>query len=281
MAVTIPARRLFFFFDITVTSAIARFGLALPMVVYFHRVGFSGLSANALVVPLMGVALPVSFVAVLTGSAWVAAAAAWLLRISQSIVTWHAAMEPTGDTPASPTWNLVCEKAAKVGVKIAPLQEGRQLLFGGAQIDVLVPPADYIPADTPKNNDSLVLRLRYGRHAFLLSGDVERPIENRMLEDNELSRTNVLKVAHHGSRTSSAEPFLDAVHPQFAIIAVGTDNSYGHPNGEVIDCLHDHHAAVFRTDQDGLISIRSDGRRLWLDTNRWERNAPQLLGIFP
>jgi competence protein ComEC len=428
LAVTLPARTLFFFFDITVTSAIAQFGLALPMVVYFHRVGFSGLSANALVVPLMGVALPVGFAAVLTGWAWIAAAAAWLLRISQGIVAWHAAIEPnwriptppvwlavalsaatvataltrrqwrvlaiaatavllalliwhpfppdgyrgeleltaidvgqgdsllvgfpdgkrmivdgggipafghqtrsqldigedvvapylwtrsirtvdvialshahedhigglpalvedfhpkeiwTGATPASPTWNLVCEKAAKIGAKIVPLQEGRQLAFGGALIDVLAPPADYVPADTPKNNDSLVLRLRYGRHAFLLSGDVERPIERRMLEDNELSRTDVLKVAHHGSKTSSTEPFLDAVQPQFAIISVGTENSYGHPNREVIDRLHDHHAAVFRTDQDGLISIRSDGRRLWLNTNRWERSAPQLLGIFP
>ncbi|MBV9744344.1 MAG: ComEC family competence protein, partial [Acidobacteriia bacterium] len=66
-AITMPARTLFFFFDISVTSAIAQFGLALPMVVYFHRVGFSGLSANALVVPLMGLALPVGFAAVVTG----------------------------------------------------------------------------------------------------------------------------------------------------------------------------------------------------------------------
>src|SRR5215472_13414139 len=85
----------------------------------------------------------------------------------------------TGATPASPTWNEVCERAAKNGTKIGPLQAGRQLPFGGAQVEVLAPPADYVPADTPKNNDSLVLRLRYGRHAFLLSGDVERPIERR------------------------------------------------------------------------------------------------------
>ncbi len=427
IAVTLPARTLFFFFDITVTSAIAQFGLALPMVVYFHRVGFSGLSANALVVPLMGIALPVGFAAVLTGWGWIAAAAAWLLSISQAIVAWHAAIEPnwripmpplwlaialsaatiataltrrhwrvaaiavtagllallvwqpfspdgyphqlelttidvgqgdsllvgfpdgkrmlvdggglpafgrqtrsqldigedvvapylwtrsirtvdvialshahedhigglpalvedfrpkeiwTGATPDSPTWDLVRAKAAKVGAKIIPLEAGKQMPFGGTQIDVLAPPADYVPGDAPKNNDSLVMRLRYGRHAFLLSGDVERPIERRMLEDNELSKVDVLKVAHHGSKTSSTEPFLDAAQPQFAIISVGADNSYGHPNQEVIDRLIEHHAAVFRTDRDGLITIRSDGRRLWLDTNRWERNVPQLLGVF-
>ena len=427
LAVVVPARTLFFFFDIGVTSAIAQLGLALPMVVYFHRVGFSGLSANALVVPLMGLALPVGFAAVVTGWGWVAAAAGWLLHLSEAVVTWHAALEPnwriptppfwlaaalsaatiataltrrrnppaaatltavflillvwhpfppdihpgeleltavdvgqgdsllvafpdgkrmlvdgggiavfgrqprpkldigedvvapylwtrsirtvdiialshahedhigglpalvddfhpkeiwTGATPPSETWKLVCEKAAKIGAKIIPLQEGRQFSFGGAHIDVLAPPPDYVPANAPKNNDSLVLRLRYGRHSFMLSGDVERPIERRMVADNELSKADVLKVAHHGSKTSTTEPFLDAVQPQFAIISVGADNSYGHPNEEVIERLREHHVAVFRTDEDGLITIRSDGRRFWLDTNRWEHSEPQLLGVF-
>jgi competence protein ComEC len=431
LAVTVPARLIFFFYDITVTSAIAQFGLALPMVVYFHRVGFSGLSANALVVPLMGLALPVGFAAVLTGWSWIASIASWLLHLSRAVVNWHAAIEPnwriptpplwlgvalsaatiavaltarqprrtprvaaiaatamllallvwhpfaseghpgalemtaidvgqgdslfirfpdgrkmlldgggipafghqtrsqldigedvvapylwsrsiraidvialshghedhagglpaliedfhpreiwTGATPPSPTWKLICEKAAKSGSRIVPLEAGSRLAFGGAQIDVLAPPSGYIPSDTPRNNDSLVLRLRFGRHTFLLNGDVERPIESRMLEDGELSRTDVLKVAHHGSKTSSTDAFLDAVQPLFAVISVGKDNSYGHPNREVIERLAAYHAAVFRTDEDGLISIRSDGRRLELDTNRWRRRAPQLLGIF-
>jgi competence protein ComEC len=125
-----------------------------------------------------------------------------------------------------------------------------------------------------------VLRVRYGRNAFLLSGDVERPIERRMLEDHELVPTDVLKVAHHGSKTSSTEEFLDAVQPAFAVISVGLDNSYGHPHPDVIERLRAHHAAIFRTDLDGLISIRSDGRRLSLETNRWRVGAPQLLGLF-
>jgi competence protein ComEC len=132
----------------------------------------------------------------------------------------------------------------------------------------------------PQKNDSLVLRLRYGRHAFLLSGDVERPIERRMVGDTELSRIDVWKVPHHGSKTSSTEPFLDVIQPTFAVISVGLDNSYGHPSRDVIERLRDRRAVVFRTDEDGLISIRSDGRRLYLDTNRWSASAPQLLGIF-
>jgi competence protein ComEC len=431
LAITLPARTLFFFYDITVTSAIAQFGLALPMVVYFHRVGLSGLSANAFAVPLMGIALPVGFAAVLTGWSWIASAAAWLLGISRAVVTWHAAIEPnwriptpplwlavalsaatiavavtarqahrayrvaaiaatavllallvwhpfaadgrpgelemtaidvgqgdsllvrfpdgkrmivdgggipafghqtrsqldigedvvapylwsrsirsvdivalshahedhagglpalvedfhpreiwTGATPPSPTWKLICEKAARNGARIVALEAGSHLAFGGAQIDVLAPPSGYVPSDMPKNNDSLVMRLRYGRHTFLLSGDVERPIERRMLEDGELSRTDVLKVAHHGSKTSTTDAFLDAVQPLFAMISVGKDNSYGHPNREVVERLLDRHATVFRTDEDGLISIRSDGRRLELDINRWRRRTPQLLGVF-
>ncbi len=100
-----------------------------------------------------------------------------------------------------------------------------------------------------------------------------------MLEENELSHADVLKVAHHGSKTSSTEPFLDAVQPAFALVSVGDGNSYGHPNPDVIERLREHHAAVFRTDQDGAISIRSDGRRLYLDTNRWNQAAAQLLGL--
>jgi competence protein ComEC len=186
----------------------------------------------------------------------------------------------TGATPDYPSWRLLCERARQNHVRIVPLAAGRTISLGGAEIDVLAPPADYVPVDTPKNNDSLVLRLRYGRHSFLLSGDVERPIERRMVEDNELSRIDVLKVGHHGSKTSSTEPFLDAVQPTFAVISVGLDNSYGHPNGDVLERLREHHAAVFRTDQDGLISLRSDGRRLYLETNRWSARVPQLVGLF-
>jgi competence protein ComEC len=186
----------------------------------------------------------------------------------------------TGATPPSPTWNLICEKAAKSGARIVPLEAGSRLAFGGAHVDVLAPPTGYVPSDTPKNNDSLVLRLEYGHHTFLLSGDVERPIERRMLEDAALSRADVLKVAHHGSKTSSTDAFLDAVQPVFAVISVGKDNTYGHPNKEVVARLLEHHASVFRTDEDGLITIRTDGRRIEVDTNRWRRRRPQLLGVF-
>jgi competence protein ComEC len=173
----------------------------------------------------------------------------------------------TGATPDSPEWRKLRDEAARDGVKVVPLEAPTHFAFGRTAIDVLAPMPDYIPNDVPKNNDSLVLRIRYGSRSFLLSGDVEKPIEYRMLEENEIQSTDVLKVAHHGSRTSSTEGFLSAANPAFAIISVGPDNSYGHPNREVIERLGEHHAEILRTDQNGLVTVRTDGRHLTVETH--------------
>ncbi len=407
--VTAPARILFFVFEVTVISAIVQIGLALPMVVYFHRLGVSGLSANVFIVPLMGLVVPVGFVAVFTGWAWVARIAGALLWISQRVVAWHASIEPnwrvptppvwlgvaisaaliaaamargkwwragsiftvgvflavllwhpfpaqvqpgelemtmidvgqgdslfivfpdgkkmlldgggipafgrqyrsqldigedvvapylwdrsirsvdvvaishghddhiggvpalvsdfhprqlwTGAIPDSPEWRSVRERAAREGARIIPLQAPRRFAYGGAEVEVLAPDPGYSPGDAAANNDSLVLRLSYGRHSFLLCGDAEKQVEYQMLDGHALTHSDVLKVAHHGSRTSSTEEFLNTVTPAIAVISDGFENSYGHPHPDVIERLEQHRAEVLRTDLDGLITIRTDGRR--------------------
>jgi competence protein ComEC len=173
-----------------------------------------------------------------------------------------------GAEPDSAPWQAVREAAARNGVKIVPMQSPRRFAFGGTDLQVLAPLPYYVPAGAATNDDSLVLRLSYGRHAFLLTGDVERPVERWMLDENEIQHADVLKAAHHGSRTSSTEQFLDAVSPAFAVISLGFENSYGFPNREVLDRLQDRGVMVLRTDQEGLVSIRSDGRRLYVETNR-------------
>jgi competence protein ComEC len=175
--------------------------------------------------------------------------------------------------PDSAPWRAVREAAARNGVKIVALESPSRFAFGGAEVQVLAPMPGYTPAGEAKNDDSLVLRLSYGRRSFLLTGDVERPVERWMVDDNEIERTDVLKTPHHGSRTSSTAPFLDAVSPAFAVISLGFENSYGFPNREVLDRLRERGVMVFRTDQDGLVSIHSDGRRLRVETNR-EMAAP-------
>jgi competence protein ComEC len=174
----------------------------------------------------------------------------------------------TGATPTSESWLRVQVKAAETGARIIPRRAPERFRFGGAEVEVLSPAADYMPADTPKNNDSLVLRVTYGRHSFLLCGDVERAIEQRMLDAGELRPTLVLKVAHHGSKTSSTEEFLSAVHPTFSVISAGRENSYGHPHPDVVARLSQHGSEVFRTDEDGMVTIRSDGRRLTVQSYR-------------
>ena len=153
------------------------------------------------------------------------------------------------------------------------METGRHFSYGGTQMEVLAPFADYLPAEIPKNNDSLVLRLRYGARSFLLSGDVEKPIERRMVDENEVAPVDVLKVAHHGSHTSSTEEFLNAAAPLFAIISVGLENSYGHPHRDVLERMAQHGVTVYRTDADGAVTILTDGRRLRIETGRDEASG--------
>ena len=127
VAVAAPARVLFFLYEITLISAVIQAGLALPMVVYFHRVGLSGLSANALVVPVMGVAVPVGFVAVITGWIGWPRMGGWLLGISQAIVSWHAGIEPDWRIPTPPLWLGIAFCAAL----LAAARGARALVAGG------------------------------------------------------------------------------------------------------------------------------------------------------
>jgi competence protein ComEC len=119
------------------------------------------------------------------------------------------------------------------------------------------------------NNNSLVMRIRYGTQVFLLTGDIERTSEEAILAAGLDLKATILKVAHHGSKTSTSGLWLEAVKPAVSLISVGYDNLYGHPHFEVVERLRQAHIATLRTDQFGLISVKSDGRRLEMDTNAW------------
>ncbi len=117
---------------------------------------------------------------------------------------------------------------------------------------------------TPKNNDSLVLRLHYGERSMLLPGDAEKQAEKSILEENSEAalHADVLKVGHHGSKNSTLPEFLAAVHPRVAAISAGEDNPYGHPNPELIERLTSAGVRVLRTDRDGAVQILTDGTHL-------------------
>lgn len=184
------------------------------------------------------------------------------------IENFHPSELWTGATPPSSAWSSVRAKAQAEKTKIVPLASGRSFRFGGALIEVISPPPDYIPGAAPMNNDSLAFRITYRRRSILLTGDMEKPMERRALSDGLPLRADILKVGHHGSNTSSIDPFLDAVSPTFALISDGLDNSFRHPHPQVLERLKAHGAGIFRTDRDGLATISTDGQYLFIKTFR-------------
>jgi competence protein ComEC len=118
------------------------------------------------------------------------------------------------------------------------------------------------PSDTAKNDDSLVLRLRYENRGVLLPGDAEKEAERGMLLENSADelQADVLKIGHHGSRNSTTAEFLAAVRPRLAIISVGENNAYGHPNAELLERLATAGVRVLRTDRDGAVHILMDSK---------------------
>lgn len=407
-----------FAFEMALLSMVIQIGLALPMAEYFHRVSFSGLTANLLIVPLLNLVVPIGFFAIFTGWRWVASIAGVLLRASAKIADWHAHLEPAWRIPDPPLWlglaflgslialaisvrhrrwrwpslgavlalfamllwqpwppviarktleltaidvgqgdsllvvfpqgetmvidgggllqygrqrrssidtgedvvspylwsrdirridilvathahedhsggigallenfrprelwvganplDRVLDQARRLHIPVVAKRAGSPFDFSGAKIEVLSPPEGYVNPK-PGNNDSLAFRIVYGSRSFLLTGDMERPMELRALSSGEPLRADVLKVGHHGSKTSTTQGFLDAVSPSIAIISDGFENSFGHPNRDVLARLAERHSAVFRTDHDGLITVRTDGRRLWTDTMAWQGSSP-------
>jgi len=184
------------------------------------------------------------------------------------IENFHPSELWTGATPPSEIWSEVQQQARVEKVKMVPMRTGRSFDFGGAHIDILSPPPDYVAGPAPTNDDSLAMRITFGRRAFLLTGDMEKPMELRLLTDGEPLRSDVLKVGHHGSNTSSIDPFLDSVSPSLAVISDGFQNSFHHPHPKVLERLSEHHATTLRTDLEGLVTIRTDGQRISYETYR-------------
>jgi competence protein ComEC len=146
------------------------------------------------------------------------------------------------------------------------LQRGDRLDIGDVEVRVHHPPPPDWERQRVRNNDSLVIELRYHDVSMLLTGDIGREVEMELLPALDLLPLTILKVAHHGSATSSTQAFLERVHPRVALVGVGRGNPYGHPVPQVLGRLHDAGAEVFRTDLDGQIEVVTDGRHVAVKT---------------
>jgi competence protein ComEC len=407
--------------DVVIVSACIQFGLALPMIAYFHRLSLTGLTANIVVIPLLLALIPIGFAAIVTGLPPLAWLTALLLHWSEVIAGWHAHFEPAwrmaglpvgiaiafslslillgisirrkhplvitlstaaslvlffvicyqpwkplvtqgwlevsaldvsqgdsifiafpngktmlvdaggfpglermarkpqidmgedvvspylwsrrirhldyvtlshghsdhmaglaavldnfrpetlfvGPEPTSAEWQVVEQHAAADHVKIRSLHRGSpEWDIDSVHMRVLAPEPDYVAQDQAKNDDSLVLELTYGKRSVLLEGDAEFPSEAAMIASGELKPVTLLKVAHHGSKTSSGDDFLNLLQPQFAFISDGYHNQFHHPHPTTLAHLAEHNIAVFRTDEHGLVQFRTNGDKMEIRTYR-------------
>src|SRR5579884_163275 len=174
---------------------------------------------------------------------------------------FHPAELWVGHNPDSAAYDHVLQEARELGIYLQVHAAGDAFQFGGMQVRVLSPAPDYVPKATPGNDDSLVLRVSYGNTSALLEGDAEAPSEARMLSPGGL-HADLLKVGHHGSKTSTTPAFLQAVSPSYAIISVGRHNYYGHPKLETLEKLEGAHALTYRTDLLGASTFYLDGRHI-------------------
>lgn len=150
--------------------------------------------------------------------------------------------------------NLAAEPAAS----FVPALPGQTFLLDGVRLAIL-----HAGEGAGSGNEaSSVIKVSYGEHSFLFTGDLTAGEEKKLLAEGADLSSSVLKVAHHGSKTSSTAAFLAGVHPDWAVISVGADNAFGHPSPLVLDRLRAQQIEVLRTDKDGAIVFQSDGRHL-------------------
>lgn len=164
----------------------------------------------------------------------------------------------------SKTFSSLVKYLDKQGVSITVPTAGDTFMLGSASVQILGPQKDY---DDP-NDTSIVLKVMYGETSFLFTGDAERTAEADILDAGYDLSATVLKVGHHGSDTSTSYPFLREIMPEYAVIQVGADNSYGHPTEDTLSRLRDADVKVYRNDLQGTITCTSDGEEVSFTTEK-------------
>ena len=151
--------------------------------------------------------------------------------------------------------------AEQTGIRVQTVREGNLLKAKEAQIEILAPENGADGSDT--NEDGMVMKVHFGKFRGLFTGDIGAETEKKLLDSME--DVDFLKVAHHGSKYSTCQGFLDVVSPEIAVISCSAKNTYGHPSADTIKKLEDCGAQVEYTMKNGAITVRTDGEGIWLD----------------
>lgn len=168
------------------------------------------------------------------------------------------------NTPTTKTYENLLKTIKSQNINLIAAVPGEKYQIGKAEMTVLAPLTD----NDDLNNMSVVTRVVYGNNSFLFTGDAEVKSENRILESDAVLRSDVLKLGHHGSSTSSGDKFMNAVNPKLAVISCGKDNDYGHPHKETLELLKERKISYLRTDEAGSIVVGSDGTKLTVSTEK-------------
>jgi competence protein ComEC len=163
------------------------------------------------------------------------------------------------ESPSAELQKLL-EEAKNLGTVIVHRKAGDSFELGGSSVRILAPAANPNSSSLRRNDDSLVMKVSFGKTAVLLEGDAEKREEE--IVAREQPQADLLKIAHHGSATSTIPELLAAVHPRFAVISSGVRNVYGHPRKEVLERLEQSEVATYRTDMDGAVTFYLDGKEV-------------------
>ena len=156
-------------------------------------------------------------------------------------------------------------KEKKINVKI--VEGGEKVsIEDNLYFDIIWPFSDNMISDNSINNNSLVCKLNYKNYSMLFTGDIEAIAEKAILKkyskNLNILKSDILKVAHHGSKTSSITEFIEKIKPKYAIIGVGEDNKFGHPSDSTIQNLEKANIRIYRTDKMGEIEIKTNGKEI-------------------